>query len=305
MTTTEVLWEYDTVVWRQRLDRSVAGTRLTRAYRGGGPWPGTVPEAVGAVSGSGVVLVPPSGSTAATYTFDLVEEEQLAVQLWPRAAPVFLSEDGVGGLRRLGALLARLHRAPVRSGLAPVSSSPHVRRLRDYLHGPVPAATEEALRSLAPVTVAGLGAVLEALEAAPRPVVCHGGFSLGSVFADPDHRRLELVVGPELCLAPPELDLGWMLGELTEYELSTVRAGSRTDLFSRAAAALRSGYDEEAGAALDATLLDGVVAARVALHRFDYVTTSGHPEQTTISAFIDWLVERWRRGHDTRKEDAR
>ncbi|WP_207843729.1 phosphotransferase [Williamsia soli] len=287
-----IVWEFDTAVWWQQLARDEDGFVLTRTYRDA-----TRDRASQAVTPpvapSGQVhLVWTSASTSSdSQRCSLRGDEQLATQLWPQVAPAFLPGGaGLSTMTDLGRLLATLHR----SAPPPIGDvSPHVERLRRYLAEPAgPAAA--AVGWLSPKAVARLQSVADAAAERGTAVLCHGGFSLGSVVADSDHTFVEVVIGPEICSGSPELDLGWMVGELTEFEF-TARANGcdHPDAYPRAAEALIAGYSSESDRVLDQAVLGAVAAARIALHMIDFsVTTASTAHCATLAPFVTWLLER-------------
>jgi aminoglycoside phosphotransferase (APT) family kinase protein len=292
METATMIWEFDTAVWRQRLTRTGSGYELTRRYR----------EAIGSAALTGACIAPSAsvgharfvtGSpvTEGEWTFTVVGEHQFATQLWPTVHPVFLTGQGLQSMTDVGRLLATLHKATPRPPAGTVS--PHVQRLRAHLTAPVGPA-ETVLETLPRGTVNALQSISLSMSEG-RHVACHGGFSLGSLFADDDHRHVDVVVGPELCSGPPELDLGWMVGELTEFEFTAQNSTGAVSstLFTHAAQALVDGYQAESGHRLDRALLDDVVAARIALHLFDFVTTTGRAGHlAALVPFVTWLTDR-------------
>lgn len=291
---TATLWEYDTAVWYQRLESTPDGARLYREFRGDGPWPRVTGEAFATAGTLGSAWVPPGPGHGGRYSFDLSATEHLAGLLWPRIVPRLNTVDALDLPREVGRLLARLHEKAPSNTMPP--AGPNIARLRRYLRS-VNAQGSGVLGTLRHETVVRLAEILADLEAAPEQVLCHGGFSLGSIFTDDGCRSSQIVIGPEMCVAAPELDLGWMLGELTEFEFAASSSGATPPVYTAFANAFREGYQQEVGRTIDETLLAGVIAVRVALHRFDFAATTGGHEDPTVTVFVDWLVDRWGRNH--------
>ncbi|ORM37896.1 phosphotransferase [Williamsia sp. 1135] len=287
-----IVWEFDTAVWRQQLARDDDGFVLSRTYRDATRDRASQVMAPSATPSGRVRLVRTSESTSAEcHRFSLRCDEQLASQLWPQVQPAFLHDGaGLSTMTDLGRLLATLHRSgPPRIG----DVSPHVERLRRYLAEPAgPAAV--TLGSLPPTAVARLRSLADTVAEQGTAVLCHGGFSLGSVFADPDHTRVDVVVGPEISSGPKELDLGWLVGELTEFEFTARANGSdHSEVYARAAEALIAGYSSESDRMLDQAALDAVATMRIALHMIDFaVTTAGTAHCATLAPLVTWLLER-------------
>lgn len=301
-----MVWEFDTAAWYQRLMHTGSSFALTRRYR----------QQFGAEQQWDEVVTPSLGRAAfvrgvrvddSEFRFDLTVGDQLANQLWPVVSPTFLTDNGLQSMADLGRLVARLHGG---GGPPPPADlgSPHVRRLRSYLsatdadvsavHTALPEETLGALRSIARTITDG-----------PH-LTCHGGFSLGSVFTNDDHKTVEIVIGPEMCSGPAELDLGWMIGELTEFEYTAQNSGrslgaAHSAPFGRAAQALLDGYSAESGQDVDRRRLDDVVAARIALHMFDFVRTTGRTDHLAgLAPFVTWLTRRQHMPDNTEPDDG-
>ncbi|MDV7134638.1 phosphotransferase family protein [Williamsia muralis] len=307
LNTATTVWEFDTAAWYQRLMHTGSSFALTRRYRqqceAEHQWGQTGAPSVGRAAFVRGVRVDDS-----EFRFDLAVGDQLANQLWPVVSPTFLTDNGLQSMADLGRLVARLHGGgPPRPGDV---GGPHVRRLRSYL-----SATDSPMDVLA-VHAALRGETLGALRSIARTITdgphltCHGGFSLGSVFTDDDHKTVQVAIGPEMCCGPPELDLGWMIGELTEFEYTAANSGrslgaAHSPPFGRAAQALLDGYSAESGREVDRRRLDDVVAARIALHMFDFVRTTGRTDHLAgLAPFVTWLTRRQHMRDNTEPDDG-
>jgi aminoglycoside phosphotransferase (APT) family kinase protein len=307
LNTATTVWEFDTAAWYQRLMHTGSSFALTRRYR----------QQCEAEHQRGQTMPPPVGRAAfvcgvrvddSEFRFDLAVGDQLANQLWPVVSPTFLTDNGLQSMADLGRLVARLHGG----GPPPPGDvgGPHVRRLRSYL-----SATDSPM-DVSAVHAALQGETLGALRSIARTITdgphltCHGGFSLGSVFTDDDHKTVQVAIGPEMCCGPPELDLGWMIGELTEFEYTAANSGkslgaAHSAPFGRAAQALLDGYSAESGREVDRRRLDDVVAARIALHMFDFVRTTGRTDHLAgLAPFVTWLTRRQHMRDNTEPDDG-
>ena len=124
-------------------------------------------------------------------------------------------------------------------------------------------------------------------------MLCHGGFTLRSVFVDSSLDRVEVPTGDEVMRSAPELDLGWMLGEFTEFEYQAGLRGVDGAFYTSAAGSLLGGWSSATGAEPDRTLLDRVIALRFCLHLCDFAETTRSGEAGAQSApFLRWLVDR-------------
>ncbi|MGY3553827.1 hypothetical protein ACVWY6_002020 [Williamsia sp. R60] len=307
LNTATTVWEFDTAAWYQRLMHTGSSFALTRRYRqqceAEHQWGQTVAPSVGRAAFVRGVRVDDS-----EFRFDLAVGDQLAGQLWPVVSPAFLTDNGLQSMADLGRLVARLH------GVGPHppgdSESPHVRRLRSYLSATDARADVSAVHTALPEqTLGALRSIARTITDGPH-LTCHGGFSLGSVFTDDDHKTVQVAIGPEMCSGPPELDLGWMIGELTEFEYTAANSGrslgaAHSAPFGRAAQALLDGYSAQSGREVDRRRLDDVVAARIALHMFDFVRTTGRTDHLAgLAPFVTWLTGRQHMRDNTEPDDG-
>lgn len=105
-----------------------------------------------------------------------------------------------------------------------------------------------------------------------------GGLSLGDVYVTAEG-YFQLVSGPESCLAAPELDLGWLVGEATELALAGYADPLHAPLDLEAIRqepfiwSLLQGHRERTrdhDHGLDTGLVVRVAALRLVLHAHDY-----------------------------------
>lgn len=307
LNTATTVWEFDTAAWYQRLLHTGSSFTLTRRFRQQcgteQQWDQAVPPSVGRAAFVCGVWVDDS-----EFRFDLTVGDQLANQLWPVVSPAFLTDNGFQSMADLGRLVARLHGA----GTHPPGDlvSPHVRRLRSYLSATDSPMDVSAVHAALPEqTLGALRSIARTITDGPH-LTCHGGFSLGSVFTDDDHKTVQVAIGPEMCSGPSELDLGWMIGELTEFEYTAANSGrslgaAHSAPFGRAAQALLDGYSAESGREVDRRRLDDVVAARIALHMFDFVRTTGRTDHLAgLAPFVTWLTRRQHMHDNTEPDDG-
>lgn len=197
----------------------------------------------------------------------------------------------------LGAGLSVLHSGEVapcpcplarcRCGMRDLSGAYGPRRLLTWLSTAPRAGsgtarlTDAALRHLGSDRLLRLRRWCESvLEPEGRPV--HGGVSLGSALPTEGDVRIELLSGENLTLGPPELDLGWLLGELLELTLpeGEVEPGEAFPVLSNA---LLLAYERP----LDPGLLHRAATLRVAVHAHDYAAYVGwHPRLEDHLALI-------------------
>ena len=191
----------------------------------------------------------------------------------------------------LGASLARLHTSDGPTDELDGVDSPHLLRLRAHLDAEPGTWAGQVVAQLAPSVVDSLRHWLDELERGD--VLCHGGFSLGSVFVDQDVTRIEILAGDELMVSTPELDLGWMLGELTEIEFQAGLRGGNGLAYAGAAEWFLEGWTSVTGVVPDRTQLDKVIALRNFLQACDVAETTRLLAAAERSAlFMTYLVER-------------
>lgn len=289
----DTLWEYDTRVWRQELRTESGRWRLTRRIKESRADDTSRRELAatrlaGQPSAAAVRFVPPE-YTVEGAIYELTAPDVLASLLWPQVTvtPAVLTTL----MDRLGTAVAEVHSA----GPAPDSvsglESPHLRRLAAHLSAGTatfaglvvvqqqPAAIERLRRWLAEIPREG--------------VLCHGGLTLGSVFVDHDVDGVEIPAGDELMASAGELDLAWVVGELTEFEYLAATRGTDGSAYADAAAVLLRAWSRRAGREPSTALLQRIVALRYLLHLCDYAeTTQSTDTGSTNAPFLTWLVER-------------
>ncbi|MDQ2624081.1 MAG: phosphotransferase [Actinomycetota bacterium] len=290
----DIAWNYGTSVWQQRLIFDGPGWRLVRRSKEGHTDDAlrrqrSAERVADIEHGDGVRFVRPSHSEDGAV-YELSACEVAAGQLWPDLRVVGRELESV--MMRLGAAVARLHTskdltADVEDGL----SSPHLRRLRAHLDADPSTWAGKAIAELRPSVVAQVRRWLDELPTSG--VLCHGGFALGSIFVDQGVQRIEVLTGEELMLSTPELDLGWMLGELTEFEFQAGVRGSNGLPYEGAAQWLIEGWTSVTGVVPDQRWIDKVIALRSFLRMCDVAETT-HSAQAAASnvLFMTYLVER-------------
>ncbi|MEI3867514.1 hypothetical protein V6S02_10540 [Microbacterium sp. CCNWLW134] len=291
--TMEIAWEYDTRVWQQQLRNEDGRWRLIRRIKDSRA-DDTLRRELSArqleeASKTGSVRFPAPERTTEGAVYALTGPELLGSLLWPD--PRVSADEITEVMTTLGGALAELQRDVAAAASVAGIDSPHLIRLTDHL-------------AAHPTTHAGLvvvqqqATVVERLRAwlaeLPREgVLCHGGFTLGSVFVAPDLSRPEVPVGDELMASIPELDLGWMLGELTEFEYLAQGRGADPSAYPTAATAFIDGWSSATGRRPDRRWLDRVIALRYFLHLCDFAeTTRSTDTGSRNAAFLAWLVER-------------
>ncbi|MEU7279176.1 hypothetical protein AB0A69_10415 [Streptomyces sp. NPDC045431] len=114
----------------------------------------------------------------------------------------------------------------------------------------------------------------------------HGWFSMGGIVLGdrPGTEAISVLSGPDTCWGRPEIDLGCLVGELTEYRIAARRKGIAWPVLGRLQRAFLAHYgtaDTEAVAA--GALL------RVATHAHDYASYVGWSEQ--LHGYVPMLTE--------------
>lgn len=291
-----IVWQVDTAVWRQEIHVDGIDILLRRRYR--------VPP--GMEGRPDTSLIPSAVSLAAFVTgreesgylnYSLSTMTSLASDLWPTPPSSWGGRSVNEVFRGLGVALADLHRPTAPHDARP----PQVTRFLDYCSMPESTPASRFLALLGESKVDQLKHWAESLPQAG--VLSHGAWSLGSIFVSPATGSVEVVIGEELVTAHREFDLGWMLGELCEFEVTARRSGQNWAIYAAAGAALLDGYAEGAarfpntvhpGAlTIDSGAIARVVAVRVALHQCDFVES--WPENMSLAAenahLVSWLVD--------------
>lgn len=289
----DIAWDYGTRAWQQRLVYDGPQWRLARRTNESRV-EDVEHRADARAHLASVELDPAVRLVAPTYTGDEAEYpllacEVLASQLWPELRQVGRSLEHA--MTSLGAALGRLHTsAGPTEGLERVVS-PHLLRLRAHLDAAPGTWAGQVVAQLAPSVVGSLRRWLDDLDRGDT--LCHGGFSLGSVFVDQDVTRIEILAGDELMRSTPELDLGWMLGELTEIEFQAGLRGGNGLAYAGAAEWFLEGWTSVTGVAPDRHQVDRVIALRNFLQACDVAETTrsiNAAERGTL--FLTYLVER-------------
>lgn len=121
-------------------------------------------------------------------------------------------------LAATGAALRELHTTPAPTADVP----PALVRLRSFVDGrdaappAVQRLREHAVRVWGPARLERLRAWCAELTAPAAPVLVHGFASLGALIPPLHRGPVALLTGEDLGAGRPELDLGWLLGDLAE-----------------------------------------------------------------------------------------
>lgn len=187
-------------------------------------------------------------------------------------------------LRGVGALLAEIHRLPARGLLAGSASARPLERLRTWLTGPA----DEILRAHITGTTARtlLDWCEEALDPRRDHVVSHGAPGLGSLVLEARSGAAGLLVGEDVCLAPWQFDLGWLIGDLVELRWAV--GGSRPSRWQRLVDAVTEGYGRDLGDAWHRW-----AALNIAVHVHDRATYTrdGRRPAELLALLVARLVE--------------
>lgn len=291
--TANIAWDYGTRAWQQRLVLDGPQWRLMRRTKESSP-EDTARREVALASLDEIELAPGTRLVRPKYTsdgavYELDVCEVLMSQLWPQLRLVGLGLEAT--MTALGKALASIHSlTPPEAGTGG-AVSPHLLRLRAHLDADPTSWAGQVVAQLKPTVLASLRRWLD--EVSTGTVLCHGGFSLGSAFGDGVGKRLDLVTGDEFMLSRPELDLGWMLGELTEIEYLAGMRGGNGMAYAGAGEWLLEGWTGATGQVPDRVMLDKVIALRNFLQACDVAeTTRSIDAAERNSLFLSYLVER-------------
>ncbi|GEC06255.1 hypothetical protein SSP24_39100 [Streptomyces spinoverrucosus] len=192
-------------------------------------------------------------------------------------------------LAAAGTALRELHAVPVpdTAGVPPALT-----RLRAFLDGdgtPAPALArlrEHAVRAWGPARVERLRSWCDDLAGPGGTVLVHGFASLGALIPPLHRGPVALLTGEDLGAARPELDLGWLLGDLAElgWAVPGSEAFGGPDLPRVLLDAYGPGADREpAGRA---------AVVRIAAHMRDFAAyCDWSDELTDYTAFIADLID--------------
>lgn len=288
-----IAWDYGTRAWRQRLVLDGPQWQLVRRTNESVPQDAARRESARAELASvelenGTRFVRPTYTDeGAVYGLEVVEV--LMSLLWPELRLVGRELEAT--MTSLGKALGTFHSRPAPEGGTDGAISPHLLRLRAHLDAAPSSWAGQVVAQLKPTVVASLRRWLD--EVSTGPVLCHGGFSLSSCFVDGSGARLDILVGDELMLSTPELDLGWMLGELTEIEYLAGLRGGNGAAYSGAADWFLEGWMAVTGKVPERGRLDKVIALRSFLQACDIAETTRSIDLAERNAlFMSYLVER-------------
>lgn len=195
-------------------------------------------------------------------------------------------------LAAAGTALRALHATDAPTADVP----PALARLRSFVEGqnrpeaPEPAVhrlREHVAHAWGPTRLARLRAWCAELAAPGETVLVHGFASLGAL-VPPLHRGpVALLTGEDLGAARPELDLGWLLGDLAELAWAVPVFGdgdAGPDLPRVLLDAYGPGADRETAAR--------AAVLRIALHMRDFAAYRGWSDELTdYTAFIADLID--------------
>lgn len=152
----------------------------------------------------------------------------------------------------------------------------HLLRLEKYL-------ANRTICLLLGLDSAHLHRTIKALTNRQRLVPSQGNYSIGNIYvrgatADSADMRLSIPTGPETTRAAPELDLGWILGDLIEIiALTPGKFTSEEREQPWAHPLIQRIFDGYVAVTtpLDMGLLADAVSLRITLHMCDFITTMG------------------------------
>lgn len=248
------------------------------------------PETIGVLEGAGRgtrthMVVGTGDDSVRHYT----------VGYWESAAFGVLREgsgicpDLVEPLRGLGAALRTAHGATPAAEAGP---PPGLLRVTDWLAG----RSEDSVASHAAQLLSTrlgvenqrklLSWCEEAIE--DHSATLHGAPGLGALILSPETGRAEVLTGEDVSVGPAAWDIGWIVGELLEFQWRT-GTESRDPAWRSLVTAVIDGYGSHPGAALDRMAI-----LRITLHLHDFLTFVGwhEIEFAQTSDFLRFLADR-------------
>lgn len=294
-----VIWRHETAVWCQEMTDQNGIYRLSREYvqqpatQRSWDWGGTA--GVGRPDGS--LMTPSETDYPRTVTFDDTGPQTLIqmIQDLPRVRHAqreplswFLNEV----MGDLGRAVAEFHDMQMdTAALAADAPTMGMSRLRYYLFGETSEAVERLLTVLGPGRVEDMRACVADAGWHGESRLLHGGLALASVVPLAPSGRI-LLAGPEMGRGVPELDLGWLAGELTELEIDAQGHGPTRDLVGTLWPAFKAAYTDAYSGATDGQRVAAARVLRVLLHYCDFVST--YPKlpigEAQLSVLL-WLIE--------------
>lgn len=124
----------------------------------------------------------------------------------------------------------------------------------------------------------------DAADAAGEPVLVHGWASLGALVPAQHPGPAALLTGEDLGTGRPELDLGWMLGDLAELAWRM----PHLDLQDPTCAALARGFVTSYGSSFDRAAAARCAVLRIVTHMQDYA--SYQPWTDELLEYIDFVA---------------
>lgn len=289
VTEESLIWQNETSVWFQQVSKTAQDTYLLRREYTRDPVDlGGAVASPAVTTGAGATLIESARDPRwpGVDLYELRSDRQLAlVVLNANAEEPSVTECFVA----VGSLLAAMHQSDV----VGTRRAFHAVRFQEVLSLPESGSPSSRLKAkLSGPLLSSIQGWLHELTSATRGVPSLGNASMNSIFFD-ESGRVEMPYGPEACTAPPEFDVGWLLGELTELEYSFTQRGMPSAHIPRYARTLLDSYERAGGVELDLARLARVVAVRTCLHYFDFSETMPTvPIGEADIAFLEWLIER-------------
>lgn len=194
-------------------------------------------------------------------------------------------EQVVDLFTKLGRFLATARKEPNQSSNVP----PAWVRLQNYLSDGYPDSVEDLRTILGDTTLERALSLVRYISNCPG-IVGLGGVGLGGIYVFGD--SVEFPVGPESGALPPEADVAWIIGELTELEHAFQLRGQSAQILVSSGKALIEGFTEYGGE-VKTWRLTTLSALRTLLHYFDFTATyPNHLPDDEHSRFVRWLIER-------------
>ncbi|MFE6128326.1 hypothetical protein ACFQ6Q_08660 [Streptomyces sp. NPDC056437] len=117
-------------------------------------------------------------------------------------------------------------------------------------------------------------------DAARGTHLVHGWASVGALIPPLSRGRVALLTGEDLAVGRPELDLGWMLGDLVELAWAMPYFGNDD---------LRRGFLDAYGPGPDPVAVGRCAVLRVATHMQDFATYGGWSDE--LHGYLDFTAE--------------
>jgi hypothetical protein len=195
-------------------------------------------------------------------------------------------------MTELGQTVAELHDSPVSTASElPDEPTMGMARLRGYLFDETTDVVRRLFTALgsARMDVARSCYSDATWDTDPRPI--HGGLALGSVVPLAPSGKT-LLAGPEVGRGIPELDLGWLAGELTELEIEFQGTGQNAEVVGSLWPSFYAAYTDAFSGTTDARRVTAARLLRVLLHYCDFVSTYPNlPIGEAQVGVLLWLID--------------